>query len=109
MPSSAILAMQYDPALEELLITFRGGRGTYRYFNVPIEEWKAFLDAESKGTYLNRVFKPKEYSFERAHDTIRSSGQRPVKPRLEWGEPEIPRKDAKRVEVPDRIAKVRAL
>lgn len=113
MPSSAILAMQYDPAREELLITFRGGRGTYRYFNVPMEEWKAFLDAESKGTYLNRVFKPKEYYFERAGDTIRSSGQRPAKPRLEWGEPEILRpetlrKDAKRVEVPNRTAKVRA-
>ena len=30
----------------------------YQYFNVPAEEHTAFLAADSKGTYLNRHFKP---------------------------------------------------
>lgn len=65
MPSSAILAMRYEPRRRELLIIFRGGRGAYRYFDVPIEEWQAFRSAESKGTYLNRIFKGRCYRYER--------------------------------------------
>jgi hypothetical protein len=35
----------------------------YRYFDVPEEEYVAFMAAESKGTYLNQVFKPQGYRF----------------------------------------------
>jgi hypothetical protein len=108
MPSSVILAMQYKPAREELLIVFRGRGVAYRYFNVPIEEWGAFLEAESKGTYLNRVFKPKEHPYEKTDDTVRFSGQTMGELRLEWGETAIPRRTVRRAEASGQIAKVRA-
>jgi hypothetical protein len=108
MPSSVILAMRYEPAQEELLIVFRGRGVAYRYFNVPIEEWEAFLHAESKGTYLNRVFKPKEHPFEKTDDAVRFSGQTMGELRLEWGETAMTRKIVRRAEAAGQIAKVRA-
>jgi hypothetical protein len=100
MPSSVILAMRYEPTREELLIVFRGTGVAYRYFNVPTEEWEAFLEAESKGTYLNRVFKPKEHPFEKTDGAVRFSGQTMGELRLEWGETAVPRKGVRSVEAP---------
>ena len=65
MPSSVIAAMHYDPEHRVLSILFRGNRGRYRYFDVAPAEWADFQAAESKGTYLNAVFKPKGHRFER--------------------------------------------
>src|SRR6201996_438353 len=100
MPSSVIFAMQYEPWRRELLIVFRGGQGTYRYFDVAMEEWEGFLEAESKGTYLNRVFKPKEHPFEKTDDAVQFSGRTVGELRLEWGETAIPRKTVRRAETP---------
>ncbi len=108
MPSSVILAMRYEPAREELMIVFRGKGVAYRYFDVPTEEWEAFLEAESKGTYLNRVFKQKEHPYEKTDESVGLSGRRVGELRLEWGEATIPRKEMRRVEAPARSAKVRA-
>ena len=108
MPSSVILAMRYEPTREELLIVFRGRGVAYRYFDVPMEEWEAFLEAESKGAYLNCVFKPKEYLFEKTDAAVRFSGQTMGEMRLEWGETAIPRKSVRRVDAPGREEKVRA-
>lgn len=66
MPSSVIRAMRYRPKTRTLEIVFRGGRGTYRYFDVPVEEWRRFRAAPSKGTYLNAVFKARGFGYERA-------------------------------------------
>lgn len=63
MPSNVILRMSYEPQLRELTIEFRDGRGVYRYFDVPMEEWIAFRSSASKGTHLNEVFKAKNYRF----------------------------------------------
>jgi hypothetical protein len=68
MPSSVIAAMHYDPAGQGLTIVFRGKRGVYRYFAVPPEEYMAFRAAASQGTYLNEIFKPKGYMYERQRD-----------------------------------------
>ena len=108
MPSNVILAMRYDPAREELLILFRGRGEAYRYFNVPTEEWDAFLEAESKGTYLNRVFKQKEHPYEKTDEPVRISEQSLGERRLVWGEARTPRKDVQRVEVPSQEEKVKA-
>ncbi len=35
----------------------------YLYFDVPLEECTAFMAAETKGTYLNQVFKPRGYRY----------------------------------------------
>jgi hypothetical protein len=108
MPSKVIQTMHYDPDRQELLIVFRGSRGTYRYFDVPAEEWEAFLAAESKGTYLNRIFKQKEYPYEKTEEIVRLSGRPPGDVRLEWGETAIVRKRVQRVEPSERATKVRA-
>jgi hypothetical protein len=108
MPSSVILAMRYQPVREELVIVFRGRGVAYRYFNVPIEEWEAFLEAESKGTYLNRVFKPKEHPYEKTEEPLGFSTQRLGKTRLEWGEIPTPRKGVRNAVASDRRVKVRA-
>lgn len=71
MPSSVIAAMGYDPESQVLTIVFRGGRGTYRYFDVPLAEWEAFMASGSKGTYLNEVFKTRNYRYEKAEGSVR--------------------------------------
>jgi hypothetical protein len=102
--------MRYDPRRQELLIVFRSGRGTYRYFDVPIEEWRAFRDAGSKGTYLNEVFKRKEHRYEKLGKPIpmvAREREEKVEP-LEWGETWSLRKGVRRVETSGREKKVRA-
>ena len=65
MPSSVIAAMYYNDETRILTIIYRGKRGAYRYFDVPAEEFTAFRAAPSKGTYLNEIFKTKQYRYER--------------------------------------------
>jgi hypothetical protein len=69
MPSTVIAAMHYDLDRQVLTIVYRGKRGTYRYFDVPPEEYAAFRAAPSKGTYLNQIFKKRDYRFERLRST----------------------------------------
>ncbi len=63
--SRVIWSIGYDAAQRILEIEFRGTREVYEYFDVPPEEHAAFFASESKGTYLNQVFKPKDYSYRR--------------------------------------------
>lgn len=91
MPSSVIRAMQYRPRRRELLIVFRGGRGTYVYRDVPPSMWEAFRSALSKGTFLNEVFKAVDYPYEKlAHDHQRPAQEDDNSEHdtelLEWGE-----------------------
>jgi hypothetical protein len=65
MPSSVILRMRYEPETQTLIIVFRGGRRTYRYFDVPMEEWVAFRSSGSKGTFLNEIFKAQNHRYEK--------------------------------------------
>ena len=61
--STSIASIGYSPDERELEIKFRESGDVYRYFDVPKEEYEAFMVAESKGTYLNQVFKPREYRY----------------------------------------------
>ncbi len=56
--SSNIEAIGYDPVNLELHVLFLKSGETYVYFDV--EEWlfQEFLQADSKGTYLNAKIKP---------------------------------------------------
>jgi hypothetical protein len=65
MPSSVIHGMLYHPRPQALDIVFRADRGTYRYYDVRPEEWRAFKRAPSKGTYLNATFKARHPRYER--------------------------------------------
>ncbi len=60
--------MHYDEHTRVLTLIYRGGRGKYRYFDVPADIWEAFSGAASKGTYLNTIFKEKCYRYERVTD-----------------------------------------
>lgn len=55
--------MGYDADSLELEIEFRQTGDVYLYFNVPAEEYRDFMAADSKGTYLNQVFKPRGYRY----------------------------------------------
>jgi KTSC domain len=56
--SSAISVIGYDEESRELFVRFRNG-DAYTYLDVPPEEWLALCDAESKGTFVNQVIKPR--------------------------------------------------
>jgi hypothetical protein len=86
VPSSVIQMMIYDSASQVLEIVYRGGRGTYRYFDVPMVEWTAFTGAPSKGTYLNEVFKAKDFRYEKVQ---RGQVSRMPKGSLRWPRAEI--------------------
>jgi len=72
VPSSVIAAMSYNADTRTLTIVYRGKRGVYRYFDVPPEEYKDFCDAPSKGVYLNEIFKPRQYRYERQREALDS-------------------------------------
>ncbi len=61
--SRTIASIGYDPRSRQLEIEFRGGRGVYRYLDVPSDVYHAFMAAESKGAYLNQVLKPRGYRY----------------------------------------------
>ncbi len=61
--STSIASIGYEPLSRELEIEFHQSGAIYRYFDVSAEEHAEFLAAESKGTYLNHVFKPRDHRF----------------------------------------------
>lgn len=67
--SSSIPSVGYDPQLRVLELEFRQSGDIYQYFDVPAEEYAAFLAAESKGTYLNQQFNPRGYRYQRLRST----------------------------------------
>ena len=65
--STSIAAIAYDRSKRELGIEFRQSGRVYFYFEVPPEEHEAFMAADSKGEYLNRVFKARGYRYSGPH------------------------------------------
>jgi hypothetical protein len=65
--STSIAAIGYDRGKRELGIEFLQSGAVYLYFEVPSEEHHAFMAAESKGKYLNRVFKTRRYRYSGPH------------------------------------------
>jgi hypothetical protein len=63
--SSSIASIGYAPERQVLELEFRASGEIYQYFDVPAEEHTAFLAADSKGTYLNVDFKPRQYRYQR--------------------------------------------
>jgi hypothetical protein len=79
--------MRYDPRRRELMICFRAHRDVYVYEDVPPEEWLEFRSAESKGTYLNQVFKEKEHRYRKLpQQDARRRGRGEEDDSLTWGE-----------------------
>ncbi len=63
--STSIATIGYDPELRILELEFRQTGEVYQYFDVPPQEYGAFLQAESKGTHLNQQFKRRGYRYVR--------------------------------------------
>lgn len=61
--STSIASIGYEPAKRQLEIEFRESGDVYRYFDVPENEHAAFMAADSKGTYLNQMFKLRDYHY----------------------------------------------
>jgi KTSC domain len=61
--SSSIASIGYAPQRRVLELEFLQSGEVYQYFDVPAEEYAAFLDADSNGTYLNHVFKLRGYRY----------------------------------------------
>jgi hypothetical protein len=61
--STSIRSIGYDARRHELEIEFRESGDRYRYFDVSAEDHAELMAAESKGTYLNQVFKLKGHRF----------------------------------------------
>jgi hypothetical protein len=61
--SSAVRSMGYDEEDWVLQVEYVNG-DVYNYFRVPPQEHRAFVDAPSKGTHVNREIKP-YYEFEK--------------------------------------------
>ena len=60
--SSVVAAVGYDAGRRVLEVTFHNER-TYYYVDVPASVHREFLRAESIGTYLNEVIKPRYRAF----------------------------------------------
>jgi hypothetical protein len=67
--STIIATMGYAPTERILELEFRETGDICDYFEVPPEEYAAFLSAESKGTYLNQVFKLRGYRYLCTHNS----------------------------------------
>jgi|HubBroStandDraft_3_1064219.scaffolds.fasta_scaffold510959_1 hypothetical protein len=53
--SRGIASIGYAPQERVLELEFRQSREIYRYFDVPSEEYTAFLAADSKGTFESAI------------------------------------------------------
>jgi KTSC domain len=56
--STCVARLGYDEAAEEVLVEFHDS-GLYGYRPVPPEVYAEFEHADSKGTFLNQVIKPR--------------------------------------------------
>jgi hypothetical protein len=63
MPSTVVRHIEYDPQTERLTIHYTSG-AVYAYFPVPEEVFLSFMQARSKGVFLNKYIKT-AYAFER--------------------------------------------
>jgi hypothetical protein len=68
--SSPVTSVRYDHDARALDITFMSGKA-YRYLNVPLEVYVAFIDAESKGQFFDSNIKD---TF--VHTTVRRREKR---------------------------------
>ena len=80
MPSSVMEIMFFDPQAGIVDVVFRARHATYRYFEVSRADWDEFLAADSKGTYLNQVFKARH----RDRELAQGEGMSRRMPGVEW-------------------------
>jgi KTSC domain len=65
LKSRLISNAEYDTATNVLTLTFAESGRVYDFYTVPPSVYAAFLDAPSKGAFLNNVLKPRFNSVRR--------------------------------------------
>ena len=63
--SSAIKSIGYDEEKKTFEVRIQDTDELYQYYNVPREEYFAFISQPSKGTYYNKVFKTRYPDYKR--------------------------------------------
>jgi hypothetical protein len=63
--STCVAAIGYDLSSGVLEIEFKKTRSVYRYYAVPEGEYRALMNAPSKGAYLNAHIQKAEYRREK--------------------------------------------
>lgn len=61
--SSTVSAIGYSDAFKTLQVDYVAG-SRYRYFEVPSQVFTGFLEAPSKGQYLNAAIKAENYEYQ---------------------------------------------
>lgn len=61
IPSTAIADVKYDPNTRVCHVKYRGGNKWYRFINMSPQQFKAFMNASSKGRYVQFVMRKKNY------------------------------------------------
>jgi len=61
IPSTAIADVKYDPKTRVCHVRYRGGSKWYRFINMSPQQFKAFMNASSKGRYVQFVMRKKNY------------------------------------------------
>ncbi|MCQ2247712.1 MAG: KTSC domain-containing protein [Treponema sp.] len=59
IPSTAIKQVNYDPKTGVCNVLYVGGNKWYRFENMSPQQFKSFMDASSKGRYVNNVMRVK--------------------------------------------------
>lgn len=54
VPSTAVQSIDYDPKAQNAEVTFVGGKKSYSY-PMTKEEFKSFMNADSKGRWINNA------------------------------------------------------
>lgn len=62
--SSNVASIGYDESTSTLEVEFLSGR-IYHYYGIPKHVYESFIDADSKGKYLNNYIKKAGYSYAR--------------------------------------------
>jgi hypothetical protein len=63
--SNSIASIGYAHQERVSELEFRQSGEVYQYFDVPTEEYAAFLAAGSKGTCVNQQLQPRGYRYQR--------------------------------------------
>lgn len=67
--SSSIAEVSYNPDTGLLEVRYRRTGHTYDYFDVPMDVYRALMEADSKGAFLSQVIKP-NYDYARVEFPI---------------------------------------
>lgn len=57
LASTAIAEIQYDPSTEICKVKYQPGNGNFYDFRMTVDEFKRFMNAPSKGRYVQTVMK----------------------------------------------------